>query len=135
MPRHKGKKKKGKVVRAQDMKDTVKTAMVNNLNEKLLGAGLAKVKGLSNLELPSNKTAAASGEGTDSQLDESVYSYYSQSVNQSALNDDLNSASGAPATEGQVDVNNIRADINASEQEEFKGEANAPRQVLTTRGE
>ncbi len=66
MPRHKGKKKKGKVVRAQDMKDNVKTAMLSNLNEKLMGAGLAKVKGMSNLELPSNKTAAASGEGTDS---------------------------------------------------------------------
>lgn len=128
MPRRSGKKKKGKVVRPEAIYQ-VKAAVTDKLNEKLAAAGLAKIAGVSNLELPQN--AAQTTAGTDSQLDESVYSYYSQSVNQSAINDDANEDKGdAP------DVHNIKADIDASEQEETKGGGDQLyRQVKTSRGE
>lgn len=132
MPRRSGKKKKGKVVRPEAVHQ-VKAAFTDKLNEKLAAAGLAKVAGVSNLELPQN--AAQTTAGTDSQLDESVYSYYSQSVNQSAINDDANEDNGLTPGE-TIDVHNIKADIDGSEQEETKGSGDQLyRQIKTTRGE
>ena len=132
MPRRSGKKKKGKVVRPEAVQQ-VKAAFTDKLNEKLAAAGLAKVAGVSNLELPQN--AAQTTAGTDSQLDESVYSYYSQSVNQSAINDDANEDNGLTPGEA-ADVHNIKADIDGSEQEETKGSGDQLyRQIKTTRGE
>ena len=68
---------------------------------------------------------AAQTETENSALNESAYTYYSESVNQSQLHEDGNDHSAMESP----DVRNIRADLEA-EEEETKG---VGRQIFTER--
>ena len=51
MPRNKGKKKKGKIIRP-GMEEVVSKKLTNALNEKLTGLGIASIAPKINLESP-----------------------------------------------------------------------------------
>lgn len=86
MPKRTSKKKKGKVVNAdQKIAQNVGKKLVSNLQSQLGKAGLGKlsIQPGAGLVTPSENTLA----DTNSQLDASVYTYYSESVNQSTMLD------------------------------------------------
>ena len=86
MPRRSGKKKKGRVIKP-GFEDAMKQKFTEQINEKLKSAGLGAAA-MQTLNLP---TAAQSAAESDSALDASVYTYYSEQVNEgeeaSAAND------------------------------------------------
>ena len=79
MPRKSYKKKKGKVVRP-GMEQAVQQKVVSVLNDKLADLGLG------NLAVPqpakqTEESKAPSGTNSSAALNESAYTYYSESVN------------------------------------------------------
>ena len=84
MPRHKGKKKKGKIVKP-GMQAAVEKAFVAKVDEKLGAMGLAGIMDMKkNLEVAQTAT-----EDGNSAMDTSQYTYYSESVvDQSQMQDD-----------------------------------------------
>ena len=111
MPRHKGKKKKGKVIKP-GMEATLQKAFVKKLDDKMGAMGLAGLSDLKkNLEVPN--MAANSNDGM-SAMDTSQYTYYSESVNQSMMNDE----GAESAAIESPDVHNIKADLEAADDQE-----------------
>ena len=82
-----------------------------------LTGGLQGHRGSNKLEIP-HEMSTANQSASGSNLDESQYTYYSESVNQSMMDADLGGANLAAAQE--EDVSQIKADIERVEQEEEK---------------
>jgi len=93
----------------------------------------------SKLELPNkNRDAIHKDSITGSNLDESQYTYYSESINMSTMHDDGHDLGASQTIAAQeVDVKNIKADIERAEKEEdvkIDPEKVAKR-ILTERGD
>ena len=106
MPRKGGKKKKGRVIKPGF--EAMQQNFNEQLNAKLNSVGLSAA--MQNLNLPTAAQTSAEG---DSQLDASVYTYYSESVN---MNDETPSNAAQ-----ETSVQNIQAQLEqANSQEESK---------------
>ena len=78
MPRKGGKKKKGRVIKPGFEQAAIAQKFNDKLQDKLGSLGGLGAAAMQNLNLP---TAAQTSAEDDSQLDASVYTYYSESVN------------------------------------------------------
>ena len=108
MPRKGGKKKKGKVVRAD--RDPVMSA------SQVIQAKLANVNSEMFGNIMSQSAAATATSHKSSNLDESQYTYYSESVtNQSLMVDEAEEQKQNQPAAREYDVQNIKADIEAAE--------------------
>lgn len=125
MPRKGGKKKKGKVVRA-DRDSAAVDQMASAMKNKL--ASSAVMHGVPGLDQTSGTARSDSRKG--SFLDESQYTYYSEY--QSTVHDQEEDQNNNAAAQ-EYDVRNLRADLEAAEQEESKQDQ-SQKQILTSRG-
>ena len=87
MPRNKGKKKKGRVVKP-GMEQSLAEKLVAQVNQKLAAQGMATQLNATQ----GTESAAAS----DSALNASQYTYYSESINQSTMIDGDTDKNDAP---------------------------------------
>ena len=124
MPRKGGKKgkKKGKVVRA-DRDSAVVDQMASAMNNRLASSAV-----LLGVPDPNQLDGAAGSDSRKgSMLDESQYTYYSEY--QSTVHDQEEEQNNIGAAQ-EYDVRNLKADLEAAEQEESK-QGQSEKQILT----